>query len=310
VARRNTFRIEGMSTCGKSQSSTRVFTLLELMNSFHIQALAMVLHEIEAAESVCMMQKLLGHGNGPIDASVLEQAKKALKYSENFFSAYPIKQCAEHVRKAKEQWNRPIIDASAANEILHRLTVDMVAELEGVEFLQVAADRMKLIDRDDLFGARVNEMFGSTTRDIREAGNCLAAECPTAAVFHLMRASEIALRVLARDRNVAFKDKPLEQKQWGEILGALEGIVKELREGDSKRWLNLEVRDVQIRFYNEVLQEFRGFNEAWRKHLSHAHPDSIYDRDYAMSVFKHVRAFMQKLASKIGEGKTTPEFWG
>jgi hypothetical protein len=280
------------------------------MNLFHIQALAMVLHEIEAAETGCMMQKLLGHGNRPIDANVLKQTEKALKYSENFFAVYPISRCSEHVRKAKEQWKRPMIDASAATEIFHRLTVDILAELKEVEFLRVAADRMGLINRDDLFGAQVNEMFGSATKDIREAGNCLSAECNTAAVFHLMRASEIALRVLARDRNVAFKDKPLEQKQWGEILGALEGIVKDLREGDSKRWLNLEVREVQIRFYNEVLQEFRGFNEAWRKHLSHAHCDSIYDRDYSMSVFKHVRAFMQKLASNIGEGKTTPEFWG
>lgn len=82
-----------------------------------------------------------------------------------------------------------------------------------------------------------------------------------------------------------------------------------MREGDSKRWSSQQAREIQIRFYNEVLQEFRGFNEAWRRHLSHGRTDSLYDRDYAMSVFKHVRTFMQKLATKIGENEITPEFW-
>jgi hypothetical protein len=65
----------------------------------------------------------------------------------------------------------------------------------------------------------------------------------------------------------------------------------------------------QVRFYNEVVQEFRGFNEAWRRHLAHAHKDSIYDRDYAKSVMGHVKKFMEKLATKISENSTTPPCW-
>jgi hypothetical protein len=69
------------------------------------------------------------------------------------------------------------------------------------------------------------------------------------------------------------------------------------------------LKDIQLRFYSEVVAELRQFNEAWRRHLSHAREDGIYDRDYAMSVFKHVCLFMQKLAERIGESTTTPKYW-
>ena len=124
-----------------------------------------------------------------------------------------------------------------------------------------------------------------------------------------MRAAEVALRALAIDRNVSFANKPLDHQEWGTILGALEGILKQMRLDDAKNWPQLEVKDAQIRFYNEAVQEFRAFNEAWRRHLSHARENAFYDCDYASSVMGHVRKFMQKLAEKISEDRTTPAYW-
>jgi hypothetical protein len=145
--------------------------------------------------------------------------------------------------------------------------------------------------------------------DIEEAGNCLAAECNTAAVFHLMRVAEIGLRALAEDRNASFKNKPIDQQEWGTILGFLDGCILQLRKDGIANWSDPQIKDVQIRFYSEVVAELRGFNEAWRRHISHAREDGIYDRDYANSIFKHVRSFMQKLATKISETTTTPQYW-
>jgi hypothetical protein len=124
-----------------------------------------------------------------------------------------------------------------------------------------------------------------------------------------MRAAEFALRALARDRDVEFKDKPLEDKQWGEILGALEKKVRVLREADRKQWPSAQARDAQIVFYNEVVQELRGFNDAWRRQLSHADTQAFYERDTALGILKHVRTFMQKLASRISETSVTTEYW-
>lgn len=66
---------------------------------------------------------------------------------------------------------------------------------------------------------------------------------------------------------------------------------------------------MQIRFYSEVVAELRQFNEAWRRHISHAREDGIYDPNYASGVFKHVRVFMQKLAEKISEQSVTLKYW-
>jgi hypothetical protein len=124
-----------------------------------------------------------------------------------------------------------------------------------------------------------------------------------------MRASEVALRALAVDRGVSFANKPIDQQEWGTILSQLDSILTKLRGDDLKKWNKPELKDIQIRFYSEVIQELRGFNEAWRRHLSHAREDAFYDRDYAMSVLIHVRKFMQKLATKISETKTTLLYW-
>ena len=111
------------------------------------------------------------------------------------------------------------------------------------------------------------------------------------------------------DRGVSFANKPIDQQEWGTILSQLDSILTKLRGDDLKKWNKPELKDIQIRFYSEVIQELRGFNEAWRRHLSHAREDAFYDRDYAMSVLIHVRKFMQKLATKISETKTTLLYW-
>jgi hypothetical protein len=85
-------------------------------------------------------------------------------------------------------------------------------------FLHIEKDRIDFLEKDNLFGIEVADKFSSAIRDIKEAGNCLAAECGTATVFHLMRAAEFAMRALARDREVSFSDKPLEEKEWGHDL--------------------------------------------------------------------------------------------
>jgi len=195
-----------------------------------------------------------------------------------------------------------------ANEARHAKDL-LIKELRKRQFLYVSPERAPYLDQDDLFGVEVTTAFRSAASDIKEAGNCKAAECSTACVFHLMRAAEIGLRALAKDRNLVFADKPLDQQQWGTILGAIDGALKQLRQDDIKNWRDPEIKDIQTRFYAEVVQELRGFNEAWRRHLSHTRDSGLYDRDYAASVMRHVRAFMQKLAEKISEGVITPPYW-
>ena len=56
---------------------------------------------------------------------------------------------------------------------------------------------------------------GPAVEDIREAGNCMAADCNTAAVFHLMRAVEWGLRALCVD--LGFRKLKRRNSKTGEV---------------------------------------------------------------------------------------------
>jgi hypothetical protein len=59
---------------------------------------------------------------------------------------------------------------------------------------------------EPLFGEKVFDKFTDSADDIAEAGKCLALERPTAAVFHLMRAMEAAVKVLGQKLDATVSD--------------------------------------------------------------------------------------------------------
>lgn len=279
------------------------------MNLFDMEALSWCLRETSHVEMQCLIMKLSGRSAQKPSSPIPEKAAYLFTLAEAFTKANNLQGATKALANAKHQYERPLVDASAACEIFHRLFVDIIDDLKTKQFLRVDADMAGFVDTNHLFGGDVSVAFPSATKDIREAGNCLAAECTTAAVFHLMRAAEVALRAVAVDRNISFAKKPLDQQEWGSILIALDTELKE-RVGESRSlWLKPEFREAQTRFYAEMINELRGFNEAWRKHVAHAGLDAFCDREYAQSVMTHVRNFMQKAASRISETKTMPKYW-
>jgi hypothetical protein len=254
----------------------------------------------ELIENLAEMREIEGDLRKPAEESI----EKLREFCEavGFANALPV------IRFAGYHLREDPTAGELRSELRH-LEETVFLELAKRKFLHIEADRAWLLEQDDLFGPAVTASFPSASRDIREAGNCLAAECTTAAVFHLMRAAEFALRSLAKDRDVSFKDRPLDEKEWGQILMALEKRLSDLRSSDRKCWPVAEARDAQIRFYNEVVQELRGFNDAWRRHISHADTLAFYARDEALGVLKHVRAFLQKISERISETSVTEQYW-
>lgn len=297
----------------------RYWSLLEIMNLFDVYSLAHILHKFTQVETSLLVPKLGGQGAQPVSESVKQRMAQAMAEAEMLFKIVKLDDCLKYVSHAKHQWDQSLLDVSSATVIAHRLKLDVIDALQDRQFLRVPDDRLNLIAHfrgDDshggvmeIIGPRVMASFPSATNDFVEAGNCLAADCNTAGVFHLMKAAEVGLRALAVDRNAEFKDKPLDQQEWGKILPHVDATIKSLREAPGKMWINPGIRDMQIRFYGEVVAELRQFNEAWRRHLAHAREDGIYDHDYASNVFKHVTKFMQKLSKRISENAVTPEYW-
>lgn len=296
----------------------RLWTLWEIMNTLQIHRLAAVVGMMQNVESGLDVQ----HAFAPtLDAAQLQEsfetdfarARETLAQARDILGCMgkEMEGCIVQIDLASGNMRPDCgLSAEGLSAQVNRVRETLIVDLKKVACLWVAKDRADFLDNEHLFGEAVSKAFPSAQKDITEAGNCLAAECTTAAVWHLMRAAEVALRVLVTDRKIPLTGKPVEHREWGDLIGLLDNYVRNLRLTDKAKWQNPFLKEDQARFYNEVTGEFRGFNEAWRRHLSHAQADAFVDRDYAASVFRHVKTLMQKLTEKgITEFASRPDYW-
>jgi len=105
-------------------------------------------------------------------------------------------------------------DFFAFGEELHGRLVD---ETESGLFLKLTPAETEYFERPTKTWTGVTAKFASAIFDIEESAKCLAFHRGTAAVFHLMRCMEIALRATARCLAVSDPTKPAE-RNWGAVL--------------------------------------------------------------------------------------------
>jgi hypothetical protein len=129
--------------------------------------------------------------------------------------------------------------------------------------------------------------FHGCEDDAKAAGRCLALSEWTACVFHSMRLVEHGLRKLATRFSVSFQTE-----SWHKVIGGIEDGIDGLR---NKPGLTTADRE-EITALSEAATQFRYFKDAWRNHAFHARVS--YDERDARSVYGHVRAFMETLASR------------
>lgn len=198
--------------------------------------------------------------------------------------------------------NEPSAQAAAASHIRHCI----VAALGKRKFLYVRAEYTEYVDQDSLFGNQVELSFRNAGFDIRETGNCLAAECPTAAVFHLMRAVEWGLRALATDlgrkrlrcinkKTGAVKYTPLPWATWDDIIRDIKTRIAD-RISKTKRG---PAKQEYQEFYNPMVDHIERFKDAYRNHVMHTRRE--YTVPEAFAVFDQVRHFMARLAERVSE---------
>lgn len=185
----------------------------------------------------------------------------------------------------------------------------MMSDLWSRKFVQVDSVYTDYLDNEALFGTAVNDAFPSAKDDIKSAGNCLAFENGTAAVFHLMRAVEWSLRGLCkhfgiiripRSKKPSIRKKyiPLEYSQWEKMLEELqEGVDKKI----DKMAAGKRKREMQ-QFYYPLLQDIKGFKDAFRNHTMHSRDATTkYNQDEAKAVFTYVQRFLMVLATRVSE---------
>jgi len=158
---------------------------------------------------------------------------------------------------------------------------------------------------DRPLGDAMFDGFPSARFDLSEAGTCLACGTNVAATFHLMRAVEVGMRELGRDRQIpCAQDGSIEFQEWGRIIGQLESATKEIQQ-----WTKSQQKEEAHKFYNAALWELRSFNDGWRRHAAHVRPAPEMHQDEALALLGHVSRFFQRLATKISEGNYTPLRW-
>jgi hypothetical protein len=173
-------------------------------------------------------------------------------------------------------------------------------ELLSLNFAFIPAKKAKFFEKDEgdaLFGRGVYRRFKSARSEIKEAGNCLAVDLNTAAVFHLMRVTEIGLHALANElgvKTIGKKNTPIEFHMWGEIIGHIQSNLDSLIQG-----LPEAQKREKSQYYHGLLIECEAIKELWRNPVSHS--GKSFKEHEAIAVFNHVRDFMTRLAAKVGE---------
>ncbi len=134
-----------------------------------------------------------------------------------------------------------------------------------------------------MFGEQVTAKFRGAAADIKNAGNCLALQQPDACVFHLMRAMEVAVRVLAK--RVGMTITPT--VTWRRLTGSMDGKIKTMPGGTA---VQKERKDR----WEEARANLHQVGSVWRNGTMH--PANSYTRGQASDIFSAVRVFMGALA--------------
>ena len=125
-----------------------------------------------------------------------------------------------------------------------------------------------------------------------EAGKCFALHRYTAVVFHLMRMLEIGIAGVARCLSIPDPTKPSLQN-WGTILQAIKNeMVKQTKETE---WNDPGDK----RFFEDVYASLDAVRNAWRNAAMHV--ENKYTEEEADTIYRAVRSFMRKLASRLDE---------
>jgi hypothetical protein len=210
-----------------------------------------------------------------------------------------------HSTVAHWKYDAGNIDFSSVAADLRNAKEAIEHELWQRHFVQVNPAYLDCVDNPLWFGKKVGRAFPRAVSDITEAGNCLAIECPTASVFHLMRAVEWSLRALCVHLGVTrvrrsrkpkqVKYTPIAFADWDKMLDAVQvrvdAKVNALAPGKRKQ----KVQEL----YYPLLHDLKGFKDAWRNHVMHTR--SVYTMDDAGAILGHVKRFMVSLAEEISE---------
>lgn len=181
------------------------------------------------------------------------------------------------------------------DEHLGMMSNAIEADVRNQTFLCVPAQDRALFEQyEEPFGIDVSLAFGGELDfDISEAARCIALERHTAAVFHLMRVMEAALKLLAKKMNVPLTKKvkgvvTSKEKAWNETVRDIRTKInlRAERTKDQRQWKE---------DHSALCNHLDGVRLAWRNPTMH--PKATYDAHEAREIYQNVKTFIQHLAN-------------
>jgi hypothetical protein len=256
-------------------------------------------------KSDCYIASIPGDGDTPIfalprplDGLSISKATKSLSFVETEFRKIGLVTTAEMAKDVVASLEKPanrmrnyqwLIDQVAMLEKLADL------ELHGKFFLYIPPERAKFwpaMNKLNIFGDEVATKFPSATFDAANGGVCLATMMSTASVFHLMRVLEIGLTALGAVFAVS-----LAHTNWGPAIEEIEKKIRGMHADPA--WKAMPDCKEQQEFYAQAASHFGVLKDAWRNYTMHAR--GKYTEGEAELIFENVKAFMQKLATRLQE---------
>jgi CYTH domain-containing protein len=292
-----------LPVCLFSENSNRLVSLLDIVKTFHAATFGMHIEQLANIEGAAGERVNTGNG-GAVDEDLAGTLKRRAEDINNFCESVGFSDTALSAAFLCNGTGKPDpLNVSHVQSEASHLRESLLREAFFRKFVLIESNKASYVDNEKLLGEAVYEAFSSARFDIKEAGNCFAVECWTAAVFHLMRVAEHGLRALARDRRIRLPKK-------AEItLATWEDLIRQLEDAESaiQKYPKTLAREAQLRFYHGVMMELRALKNKFRNPAMHTR--GAYDVHDASSALGHVSKLMQTLSRRISEKKRTPVVW-
>jgi hypothetical protein len=269
----------------------RLRSLLEML-SFDASGFAAFMVYLHSAEHT-LIDAPQGEPLSDEDRTHVDEAVRGLVKSVPNMPVLPISVFGqiERLKQTADGGLDGMIDRHRAIILLQEVRNNVLDELRAHRYLVVDQERVPLYEQSGpLFGPAVASRFGDAGKDIAAAGQCLALEMWTAAVFHLMQVLEHGLRDLAQRVGATFPIS-IELESWGRIIDEIDRKIVAL--GHAQKTAQ---KPADTEFYSKAASQFWHFKDAWRNHVAHGRDTS--DEAQATQVFNAVKYLMQHLTTR------------
>ena len=237
-------------------------------------------------------------GNGQVsdnDHSLLDMVAQFGTTVSTEFGMKRFCKLAEHVRDTLAESKKEATPLDAQQYEFMREECERHFEWDSQEqlFMHLSEEEAKHYDNSAVLSESARQRFPRAYSELLHSGNCLAAGCPTASVFHSMRAAERALHAHAEMLGVTFPFS-LELADWQNVIEGIEKKIKEM-----KTLPKTDAKAAEVSFHSKAASQYWFLKDAWRNHVAHAREEYTFNQ--ARSILAAISDLIETLSTRVEE---------